>query len=92
LPGEPRGTYFIERTSHGRLFFYQLILKKLWFAYLPLEINVRNEIPGRIFSMGTIFVTVISRGTYFIAGISTLSLFFYQLIHKKYGSPWFPRK
>jgi hypothetical protein len=29
-----------------------------------LEITVRNEVPARIFSMGTFFLIVISRGTY----------------------------
>jgi hypothetical protein len=31
---------------------------------IPLEITVKNEVPTRIFSMATIFLTVISRETY----------------------------
>jgi hypothetical protein len=35
----------------------------IWFPYLPLEVTVRNKFPAIIFSLGTLFLTVISRGT-----------------------------
>jgi hypothetical protein len=56
-----------------------------------LEITVKNKVPARIFSLGNLFLTVISwepRGTYFIAHISTGSLFVLQLILEKYCCPW----
>jgi hypothetical protein len=59
---------------------------------VPHIITVRNEIPGENILARTFFQTVISRGTYFIARISTGSLFFQQLILKKYGSSKFPWK
>jgi hypothetical protein len=51
---------------------------------------VRNKVSARIFSLGTSFLTVISRETYYLGGISTGSPFFYELIlrtdSQKYGS------
>jgi hypothetical protein len=43
---------------------------------------VRNKVSARIFSLGTSFLTVISREIYYMEGISTRSLFFYELILK----------
>jgi hypothetical protein len=33
------------------------------FPWDPLEITIRNMVPSRIFSLGTLFLTVISRET-----------------------------
>jgi hypothetical protein len=43
---------------------------------------VRNKVSARIFSLGTSFLTVISRETSYMEGISSGSLFFYELILK----------
>jgi hypothetical protein len=50
---------------------------------------VGNKVSAGIFSLETTFLTVISRETYYIEGICTGSLFFYELILKKYGFPKF---
>jgi hypothetical protein len=55
-------------------FFIATNFQKIWFPNAPLEINVRNEIPEGNILAGTDF-KVISRGTYFIARISTGGLF-----------------
>jgi hypothetical protein len=57
---------------------------------VPLEINVGNKVNARVFSLGVLFIEVISRGTNFIARISTGNLFFQQLIHEKYDYPRYP--
>jgi hypothetical protein len=57
---------------------------------VPSEITVINEVPARIFPLGTLYLIVVCRGTYFIGGILTGSLFF-QLSLRKYRShrvPW----
>jgi hypothetical protein len=41
---------------------------------------VRNKVSARIFSLGTSFLTVISREAYYMEGISTGGFFFYELI------------
>jgi hypothetical protein len=56
-----------------------------------VEINVRNIVPAGIFSLGTLFLTVISKGTYLIARIFQ-ELSFLAIILKRNGSPRLPRK
>jgi hypothetical protein len=56
-----------------------------------LEIAVENKVPAKIFSVDFPFSTAISReprGSYFIAHISTGSLFVLQLILEIYCCPW----
>jgi hypothetical protein len=60
---------------------------------VTLEMTVRNMGPARIFSLGTIILTVIPeepRGTYFIARISTGSHFFQALNLKNIVPLTFP--
>jgi hypothetical protein len=52
--------------------------------------NFRNEVPSENVLAGTQFLTVIYRGTFFIARIPTGCHFFLQLILNKTGSPLFP--
>jgi hypothetical protein len=33
------------------------------FPYVPQEITVKNRVSAKIFSLGTLFLTVISKGT-----------------------------
>jgi hypothetical protein len=46
------------------------------FSLVPLEIIVRNKVPARIFSLATVFKSVIYRETYFIAHILLPGAFF----------------
>jgi hypothetical protein len=35
----------------------------MWFPQVPLEITVRTKVPAEKFSLGTLFLRVISRGS-----------------------------
>jgi hypothetical protein len=63
LPGEPRGTLFHLNLVASIKGSQKKYVQKVWFPYLPLEITVENKVHTRIFSLGTLFITVISRGT-----------------------------
>jgi hypothetical protein len=55
--------YFLSRISTGSLFSRLLILNKIWFPYVSLEITKRTKIPTRIIPLGTLFPTVNPRET-----------------------------
>jgi hypothetical protein len=57
------------------------------FPKVPQDIPDRFEVPASTFLLGTSFLTVISKGTYIILRISTVSFFFKQPILKKYSFP-----
>jgi hypothetical protein len=59
----PRGTNFIAHIFHWERTFPANNSQELWFPWVPLEITVRNNAPARIFSLGTLFLPAISRGT-----------------------------
>jgi hypothetical protein len=59
-----------------RTFFSSNQFSKIWFPWVPLEITVRNEVPARIFSLKTSFLTVIPRR---ILGI----IFYWELVARK---------
>jgi hypothetical protein len=63
FPGESWGTYFIPCISTWSLFSKQLNLNKIWFPKVPLEITDKNKVPSENILVGTLFLTVISRGT-----------------------------
>jgi hypothetical protein len=44
-------------------YFLNLILEK-WFLHISLEIISKNEVPNENIHAGTLFLTVISRGTF----------------------------
>jgi hypothetical protein len=56
------GNTFIAHIFTGS-FSYGIKIAKNRLPYVPLGIIVRNEVLAKIFSMGTLFLTVISRGT-----------------------------
>jgi hypothetical protein len=75
FPGESRENFFINAFLQGA-FFQATNSQNIWLPYFAPVTTVTRELPARVLSLGISFLTVISRGTYIIAYISTGRHFF----------------